>query len=62
MTVHAYPIGRHWHILMPYIYTIYTAEVEVTKNDCKKKTSRKNKEYIGKLNNESKHYALNITK
>jgi hypothetical protein len=47
MTVHAYSIGRHWHILMPYIYTIYTAEVEVTKNDCKKKQAGRTKNISG---------------
>jgi hypothetical protein len=53
MTMYVHAIGRQWHILMPYIYTIHTVEVEVTKNHSKR--SRKNKESIGKLNNDSNH-------
>jgi len=51
MTMYVHAIGRQWYILVPYIYTIHTVEVEMTKNHSKR--SRKNKESIGKLNNDS---------
>jgi hypothetical protein len=50
MCVYVYTVGRPWYILMPdiCIYTIHTTEVEGRRTIVE---AKKNKEWIGKLNN-----------